>query len=101
MVRHFFDLAESLAEQMWKDTFAALPRKDHTKKDGKGHINLSKAHGTDRVGQILDKGPKFAVHPHATTTQLLGMVHDVARRLSEKFKADGIDEGVRCAMQFS
>ncbi|XP_040064341.3 uncharacterized protein LOC115333004 [Ixodes scapularis] len=53
------------------------------------------AESQDNVSKTLEKGPKYAVEPKAKTVDLIGMVHDVARKVSEEEKNACIAAGIR------
>ncbi|KAG0428896.1 hypothetical protein HPB47_024169 [Ixodes persulcatus] len=96
MYNYFIDIAESQGERQWTACINNMPKKKERMKDEKAmFVNMTDLIIPDNVSKTLEKGPKYAVEPKAKTVDLIGMVHDVARKVSKEGRNACIAAGIR------
>ncbi|KAG0416015.1 hypothetical protein HPB47_006830, partial [Ixodes persulcatus] len=95
-LRDFFGILDRTTEFLWQQSLQRL-RSGMPRKHPIAACNIksvSEVHLPEKVKQVLDRGPKFAVEPKMSAPELLGLVRRVSRHAPDGEVERCISEGV-------
>ncbi|KAG0419366.1 hypothetical protein HPB47_004160, partial [Ixodes persulcatus] len=97
----FLKAAEGVTEFLWQRTRPFLPKKERrSSADPCPVMTMGEPSALPAaVGQVLAKGPKFALQPDLKAPELVSLVRTVADRVGEEEKPRCVSEGVDCLVR--